>query len=180
MPPRACHIVYERSGRKAGHYNHDIKCLAAEVNQRTLTKQSSFVLQLLVACWHQRTWALGWHPAGMEDLPVELEDGKSEDGPRPALWQRNMKETESGALMCPLTPQCSTTQLIYAAEMNSFTRGIHKYLKGFKMMMQPLLERRCARFFVRKTVLGKIFPSFLFFFARVFNFRCWPVMALMH
>lgn len=31
----------------------------------------------------------------------------------------------------PQPPQCSTTRLIYATEMNSFTLGIHKYLKRF-------------------------------------------------
>lgn len=53
--------------------------------------------------------------------------------------------------MCPLTPQCSTTQLIYAAEMNSFTLGIHEYLKGFKMMVRSLPEK----FFFWKIILGK-------------------------
>lgn len=165
MPPRACHIVYEWSGRKAGHYNHDIKCLAAEVNQCTLTKQSSFVLQLLVACWHQHTWALGWHPAGTEDLPAERE----QDGPRPALRQRNMKETESGALMCPLTPVCSTTQLIYAAEMNFFTLGSHKYLKGFETVRFQGFERCCA-LLLWKIILGK--SLFSFPFSSVFFLFC--------
>lgn len=169
MPPRACHIVYERSGRKAGYYNHDIKCLAAEVNQRTLTKQSSFVLQLLVVCWHRRTWALGWHPAGMEDLPAEQE----QERPWPSLQQTNMKETESGVLMCPPTPKCPTTQLIYAAEMNSFTVGIHKYLKGFKMMVRPLAERCCTLFF--HCLLFSLYwpPHFLIS-------GCWRVISLMH
>lgn len=44
-------------------------------------------------------------------------------------------------------PQYSTTQLVYATEMNSFTLGIQKYLKGFKMMVSSLPERRYALFF---------------------------------
>lgn len=73
ISPRACHIVCEWWGRKAGHYNHDIKRLAAEVSWRALTKQASFVLQLLVACWHRWTRALGSLPAAAQDLPAEWE-----------------------------------------------------------------------------------------------------------
>lgn len=58
-------------------------------------------------------------------------------------------------------PKCPTTQLIYAAEMNSFTVGIHKYLKGFKMIVSPLAERCCALCF--HSLLSSLFwpPHFL-------------------
>lgn len=127
MAPHACHVLWVIR-QKAGHYNHDIKCLAAEVNQCTLTKQSSFVLQLLVACWHQCTWALGWHPAAMEALPAE----QDQNGSWPALWQRNVQETERSV---HVSPSPSTTLLIYVAETNTFYNGYQKCLKSLKMIV---------------------------------------------
>lgn len=40
-------------------------------------------------------------------------------------------DRERSVNVSPHPPRCSTTRLIYATEMNSFTLGIHKYLKRF-------------------------------------------------
>lgn len=70
----------------------------------------------------------------------------------------------------PPPPKCSTTRLIYATGMNSFTLGIHKYLKRFWNDGQGHCQKDVAHwFFCGKSFRGggrkslARYPSTLFF-----------------